>query len=114
MVYLLSQADALTAHTAHCAHTARHDTTTRPAITGSLVAKLGEHGVDRDFILLCLAGIALSFLLPFLAYLLFRRLGGIEPLSAAAILRPGALITMSPEVAVRPVLTTYLLAESEA
>lgn len=46
---------------------------------------LAEHGVDRDFILLCLAGIALSFLLPFLAYLLFRRLGGIEPLSAAAI-----------------------------
>lgn len=46
---------------------------------------LAENGIDRRFLLLCLAGIGLSFLLPFLAYALFRRLGGIEPLSAAAI-----------------------------
>lgn len=46
---------------------------------------LAENGIDQRFLLLCLAGILLSFLLPFLAYVLFRRLGGIEPISAAAI-----------------------------
>ena len=46
---------------------------------------LAENGIDQRFLLLCLAGIGLSFLLPFIAYLLFRRLGRIEPLSAAAI-----------------------------
>lgn len=46
---------------------------------------LAENGIDQHFFMLCLAGIGLSFLLPFLAYALFRRLGGIEPLSAAAI-----------------------------
>jgi len=46
---------------------------------------LAENGIDQRFLLLCLAGILLSFLLPFLAYVLFRRLGGIEPVSAAAI-----------------------------
>ncbi|MBL8709183.1 MAG: sodium-dependent bicarbonate transport family permease, partial [Rhodospirillaceae bacterium] len=39
---------------------------------------LAENGIDQRFLLLCLAGIGLSFLLPFLAYALFRRLGGIE------------------------------------
>ncbi|KIC19120.1 sodium-dependent bicarbonate transport family permease [Leisingera sp. ANG-DT] len=48
-------------------------------------ASLAEHGLSPDLFATILAGVALSFLLPFLAFALLKVLTRLDPLNAAAV-----------------------------
>lgn len=48
-------------------------------------ASLAEHGLSPDLFATILAGVALSFLLPFIAFALLRALTRLDPLNAAAV-----------------------------